>query len=342
MIEQTTKKTCVVLMATYGDWLSIAHIIPKLDEVLLRFGLKGRVIVVDDSSIDMQGIEILPSLSLSAIETIDKIQLGSNQGNQRAMAVGIAYVARHMPCDYLVAMDSDNEDKPEDVAALLHACQAHGNRKIVFADRTKRSENRSFRFFYALYQRIFTLMTGKSISVGNFCVIPGHFSSRIAHIGELWNHFSVSILRSGLPHEKIPTERGVRLFGQGKMSLTKLIVHAFSGFSIHADIIAVRVMLFASMLVGLFFVVALMLIVLQVSGHVFIQGWTSQMLMQIFTLFVFLLSAALIILIMVLSLRTQPSLIPYHDYARFIFETSRIFPANAQNSPPSANTDDVS
>ncbi|MCC7015896.1 MAG: glycosyltransferase [Rhodospirillales bacterium] len=330
MNDRAANKTCVILMATYDDWLSIAHMIPKLDEVLLRFGLRGRVIVVDDSSDDTRGIEILPSLSLKRIETIDRIQLGSNLGNQRAMAVGVAYVAKHVPCDYLVVMDSDNEDRPEDVAALLDACFVHDNQKIIFADRTKRSEGQAFKMFYMLYKLIFSFMTGKSISVGNFCVIPGYLVKRVAHITELWNHFSASILRSGLPNDKIPTERGVRLFGQGNMNLVKLIVHAFSGFSIHADVMAVRIMLFASILILSFFIVAVVLASLQISVHFFIPGWTSQMLMQFFILFILLFCTSLILLILVLLLRMQPPLIPYHDYMRFIFDVRRLFPVEKE------------
>lgn len=321
-------------MATYDDWLSVADIVPKLDQVLLRYGLNGRIIVVDDSSDDTKGIEILPSLSLRAIEAIDQIQLGSNLGNQRAMAVGVAYVARNVPCDYLVVMDSDNEDRPEDVSALLDASLAHDDQKIVFADRTKRSEGQTFKLFYILYKLIFSFLTGTSISVGNFCVIPGQFVKRIAHITELWNHFSASILRSGLPSGKIPTERGVRLFGQGKMNLVKLIVHAFSGFSIHADVMAVRIMLLASFLILSFFVVAVVLVALQISVHFFIPGWTSQMLMQFFILFILLFCTSLIVLILVLSLRMQPPLIPYHDYIRFIFDVRRIFPVKKQLPHP--------
>jgi hypothetical protein len=172
-------------------------------------------------------------------------------------------------------------------------------------------------------------MIGKTISVGNFCAIPGRLVKRIAHITELWNHFSASILRSGLPSEKIPTTRGTRLFGQGRMNFVKLIVHAFSGFSIHADVMAVRMMLMAFILMLLFVVVGVVLASLQISIHFFIPGWTSQMLMQIFILLILLFCTALIVLILVLSLRMQPPLIPYHDYVRFIFDIRRIFSGDA-------------
>ncbi len=317
---------CVILMATYDDWRSVAHIIPELDARLAGLNLRGQVVIVDDSSDDVDGKDLIANLSLSVIESIEEIQLGSNQGNQRAMAVGMAYVARHYECDYLIAMDSDNEDKPEDVTTLLVKCRESKNAKIIFAERTRRSEGRVFKLFYGIYKRLFKALTGKSISVGNFCVVPGGMIRRIAHISELWNHFPISIIRSGLSYDMAPTDRGTRLYGQGRMNLIKLIIHAFSGFSIHADVIAVRLILFASGL-GAFFVVFLVFTsVMRFATEMLIPGWASMMLMQIFLLFAVVTCTALIVLTLVLSMRMQPPMIPYHDYEKFIFETKFLFP----------------
>ncbi len=319
-------KTCIIVMANYDDWLSIAHIVPVLDGELFKLGLKGRVVIVDDSSDNVDGKEILPTLSLSAIQTIDEIQLGNNQGNQRALAIGVAYVAKNAKCDYLVVMDSDNEDKPEHVRDLLMACSEHNDKKIIFAERSKRSEGRAFRLSYWFYKWLFKRVAGISVSVGNFSVIPGHLIRRISHISTLWNHFPISIIRSGLPHRKYSLERGTRLFGKGKTSFVKLIVHAFSGIVIYTDVIAVRIMLL-TILSGLIFIfIVALVVVIWLGTDVLIPGWTSQFLTQIFSLFVLVLCTVTIVLILILSLRMQPPMVPYHDHGRFIYEISRIFP----------------
>lgn len=322
-----------ILMATYDDWMSVAHLLPVIDATLLGLGCTAHVVIVDDSSRHSEGKESLHLERLKAIEAIDEIQLGSNQGNQRALAVGLGYISRNLSFDALIVMDSDNEDRPKDLPALLQACRAQQNNKIVFAERTKRSESSTFKFFYFLYKRLFKLLTGHSISVGNFCIIPWQFIRRIAHLAELWNHFPVSIMRSGLPFSKIPTTRGARLFGKGKMNLVRLIIHAFSGFTIHADVIAVRIMLLATGLVGVFLLLSAAGLIIHFTNDIFVPGWTSQFLFQFLLLATMVMCTAVIVLISVLSMRMQPPLVPFHDYSRFVFEIVRHRCGQADSSP---------
>jgi len=312
-------------MATYDDWESVAHVVQELDKQFTNLGMKARIVVVDDSSDNLAGRKSIPELSLQSIESIEEVKLGSNQGNQRAMAIGVAHVAHNYKCDYMVVMDSDNEDRPDDVPALLEACREQDDKKIVFADRTKRSESSVFKLFYVLYKKIYRMLTGSGISVGNFCAVPEHLIRRIAHIAELWNHFPASIIRTGLPFSKIPTQRGVRLYGKGKMNLVRLIVHAFSGFVIHADIVSVRVLLLAMWLGLALILLTVALVLVWLFTTLLIPGWTSQMLMMLLLLFGLVLSTALIILIQVLSLRMQMPMIPIHDFQRFIYSSNLIF-----------------
>ncbi len=58
-------------MPTYNDWLSVAHLIPRIDEVLAPIKVRAHVVVVDDGSYDLHGKEVLDTVSLSAIERID-------------------------------------------------------------------------------------------------------------------------------------------------------------------------------------------------------------------------------------------------------------------------------
>lgn len=320
-------RECIVLTAVYNDWPSAAQLIATLDHIFSDLGLSGRIVVVDDASTDDNGEDEIGSLALAAIASIDVIRLASNQGNQRALAVGMGYIASHLSCDYLLVMDSDFEDKPEDIPALLEACRSGDGSRVIFAERSKRSEGQTFTAFYLLYKCLNRMLTGRTISFGNFSAIPGRLVRRLAHISQLWNHFPASIIRAGVPFGTIPSERGARRLGHGKMNMVKLVVHAFSSFAVYADLMAVRIMIFA-LLVGLGFVLAFIVAsVLRVSTDLLIPGWTSQVLMQALLLFAIALGTAMIVLFTALALRTQPQLIPFHDHARFIFEVVRLYPS---------------
>ena len=69
---------------------------------------------------------------------------------------------------HLLIMDSDGEDKPEDITRLLEECKKNGN-KIIFAKRKKRKESIIFRTLHFFYKKIFKMLIGKELDFGNFC-----------------------------------------------------------------------------------------------------------------------------------------------------------------------------
>ncbi len=330
MNESFRGKSAVILMATYNDWRSIPDLLVAIDRALAPLGISARVLVIDDGSVDTTGKELLPTLSLSVIDSVEEVVLASNQGNQRALAIGIAHVAAHMTCDYLVVMDSDHEDRPEAIPFLLQACRSRNDGVIVFAARTKRLEGFWFRALYSLYKSLYRILTGSPISIGNFSVIPGSFVNRLAHVAELWSHFPASIMRSRLPYDTIASERGARQFGTTSMNLVRLVVHAFSGFTVYADIAAARVMLFAVLVTGMILTVIVGLGIIRFATDIALLGWTSLIVAQFVVLMFQVLTAAAIMLMLVISMRMQPPMIPAHDYERFVFQVRQLYPAVAE------------
>jgi glycosyltransferase involved in cell wall biosynthesis len=320
-------KTVAILTAVYNDWLSLAHLLPLLDDTLASLGARGCVVVIDDGSADFEGKDMVSGCSLKAIEFVEEVLLGDNQGNQRAMAIGVAHVAEHVACDYLVLMDSDHEDKPEYIPRLLEVCRAGGDREIVFAERTKRSEGLFFAFFYRLYQWIYKAFTGHNIAVGNFSVIPGYLIRRLSYVGELWNHIPASIMRSGVPFETISSERGKRRFGKSSMNLVRLVVHAFSAFSVFADVFAVRLILWTLGLVFLFVLGGMVLVGLKFGVGVGALGWALQILGLLLMILIQALGMSVILLFLALSMRLKSPMIPAHDYGKFICEVNRPYPS---------------
>ncbi len=327
MTTDFSGKTVVILTAVYNDWFSLAHLLPLLDDTLASLGAKGRVVVVDDGSVDLEGKDMVAACSLKAIESIEELVLGDNQGNQRAVAIGMAHVAEHAACDYLVLMDSDHEDNPEYIPLLLGACRKGDDKGIVFAERTKRSEGLVFTFFYKLYQWIYKAFTGHNIAVGNFSVIPGHLIRRLSYVGEMWTHVPASIMRSGVPFDTIPSERGTRRFGKSSMNLVRLVVHAFSAFTVFADVFAVRLILWTLGLAFLFVLGGMTLVGLKFGVGVAALGWPSQMLGLLLVILIQVLGMSVILLFLALSMRLKPPMIPAHDYQKFICEANRLYPS---------------
>ena len=321
----TAARDIVILTVTYNDWDAFLPFLNSLDETLDQASLTAKVVVVDDGSSFPANNAREISSKFNAISQITAITLTRNLGNQRAIAIGLGYVAKEMPCDYLVIMDSDMEDLPEYVPQLV-ARAAETNNKIIFAERTRRANRLTFKMFYGLYKSLYWLLTGMSISIGNFSAVPGLLVKRIAGISEIWSHFPAGIMRAKIPYETLPSSRGSRLHGESKMNLVSLIIHGLSGLSVHADVVGVRLLL-GILGLGSVIVVSITVIVLQkLFTDIHMLGWTSQIILILGGILFQMLIAALLIVFLVLAQKNQRTIIPAIDYEAFIFEIEQLYP----------------
>ncbi|MBL4691532.1 MAG: glycosyltransferase, partial [Rhodospirillales bacterium] len=212
----TAAKDIVILTATYNDWDNFQPFLKSLDAVLGQASLSARVVVIDDGSSFPTDDTASISQDYDAISQVTAVTLTRNMGNQRAIAIGLGYIAKEMPCDYLVIMDSDMEDLPEYVPQLVERA-GETNSKVIFAERTRRANHRTFKIFYGLYKSLYRMLTGMPISIGNFSAVPGRLVRRIAGISEIWSHFPAGIMRAKIPFDTLPSSRGPRLHGESKM-----------------------------------------------------------------------------------------------------------------------------
>ena len=218
-------------------------------------------------------------------------------------------------------MDSDGEDKPEYIKDLINTMKNNPN-KIIFADRTKRSESLMFRLFYFLYKLLFRTLTGSRISFGNFCLIPNDLLGRIVTISDIWNHFSSGVIHSQLPYMSIPTERGSRILGRPKMQYSSLILHGLSSISVYIDIVGIRVIIFSILLM----LPALAGVVIAFSLRLFTnlasQGWATTLSIGLTTIFMLSGIISLLVVLFILSYRTQKQFLPKRDYIDYMLDFS--------------------
>jgi polyisoprenyl-phosphate glycosyltransferase len=313
-------KVISIMMATYNDWRSIAHLLPELDEQIATLGASAEIIVIDDGSVDYQGKDGVAEMSFEAIQAIQCITLNQNFGNQRAIAIGVAYVADNVKCDYLVIMDSDGEDKPEDLPRLLAACAESGERKIVFAERRQRPEGVGFRFMYFIYKLLFRLFAGTQMSMGNFSVVPGGTIDRISRLEDIWVHYPAGVVRSQLPIVRIPADKGTRKFGSSSMHMVNLLLHAFGGFSVFADRVAVRILIAMLWCIGAFLAAVAIVLWQKYVAEMSIVGWTSQIIIIMLAIMLQIVTGTVLLILIILSKKTQLPLIPIETYPSYIFE----------------------
>jgi hypothetical protein len=257
-------------------------------------------------------------------KSLSILRLFRNVGHQKAIALGIAYLA-DQPDQYpTIVMDSDGEDRPEDIVQLVErGIEKPGH--VVFAHRAKRHESLMFRTFYIVYKSVFQLLTGKVITFGNFSLVPAGQLRKLAHVSEIWNNYPGGVIRSRLPYTAIPLERGRRLAGESKMNFVSLVLHGLSAVSVLIDTTAMRLVLFCMMMLVVSIFGISIVLFLKFFTNTSTPGWTSNL---IFSFLIVILQAFLISLLlvfMVLSYRTQIQFIPAKQFGDFVERVERVY-----------------
>ena len=311
----------VILIPVFNDWESLFCLIPMIDAALSDGEQIARILVVDDGSTQEPEMNAKWG-QFQAVERIDVLALRRNLGHQRAIAIGLAYIEAHFLPEAVVLMDGDGEDDPRDVVRLLEQLRLEGGRKIVFAERTRRSENWSFRIFYWLYRQAHYVLTGRGVRVGNFSAIPRRRLVSLVAVAELWNHYAAAAFRSRQPICLIPTKRAARLRGGSSMNFVSLVTHGLSAISVYSDIVGVRVLFFASGLAIASFCSIIAVIVIRLATNLAIPGWASYIAGIALILLVQAFMLASLFSFVILGGRNNSTFLPRRDYEHFILGIS--------------------
>jgi glycosyltransferase involved in cell wall biosynthesis len=315
-------------MPLRDDWPSAAELIRRLDKAIssYAYAFTIEIVLVDDGSIQRYDNDDFQS-HFSVVRAIRILPLRRNLGHQRAIAIGLAHIQKTIRCDAVLVMDADGEDTPEGVVELLRAySDTHGDgEKAIFAERSRRSESLVFRSFYQLYRVLHRGLTGISVRVGNFSILPSKYLNTLVAMSELWNHYAATVFRSKLPFTMIPIPRGTRIAGTSRMNFVALVSHGLSAISVFGDIVGVRLLLgsLAGSLLAGFGIV--LVAVIRLSTNLAIPGWATYATGTLAIIIIQLITIATSFTFFMLSNRTNLGFVPFRDYSLFVEEAVDIY-----------------
>ena len=318
-----------ILMPVFNDWESLAATLQHLDETFAQRDLVASVLVVDDGSSAPIPVGLFER-KFEALERVEVLHLRRNLGHQRAIAIGLTFLYTETVGEAVVVMDADGQDCPEHVPELLRKFREEGGRKIVFAARTRRSESVLFRICYHSYRGLHRLLTGVSVRVGNFSILPFSSLTSLSVVSELWNHYSAAIFRSRLPYVTIPAPRGRRTVGDSRMNFLNLLVHGLSALSVYGEVIGVRLLVVAIILMIVDVGLLMTVLSLQYFGAVSLP----RRLLFVGGILFFLLFEVIVVsgvlMFSMLSSRANLTFVPLRDYKYFVRDTEELFRRSAE------------
>ena len=229
-----------ILIPVYNDWQSVSKLLDNIDHNLSGVDHEISVIIVNDASNHDRKEE---DKTFENIHSIKILNMKINQGHARCIATGLKYIFEKGDFDYIIPMDGDGEDRPEEIKDFINQIQ-NSNSKPIVGKRVKRSEGLFFKICYEFHKLITLTFTGKSIKFGNYTCLPKTTVEKMINEKATWNSFSGSLSKIEKDLFEIPSIRGDRYFGPSKMSFANLLKHSISIISVFKKTVLIRSALF--------------------------------------------------------------------------------------------------
>ena len=229
-----------ILIPVYNDWQSVFKLLENINSEVSTLDGEFSIIIVNDASTESRP-ELLANLD--SLKSIKVINMKENKGHARCNAAGLKHVNEKEDFDYIIPMDGDGEDRPEELSLLIKKIKEYPG-IVVTANRVKRSEGFMFKLCYLFHKYLTLVFTGQNIKYGNYTCLPKSTVNEMFNESSTWNSFSRSLAKVAKDKRSIPSERGTRYFGPSKMSFINLLKHSLSIIAVFKKTLLIRSILF--------------------------------------------------------------------------------------------------
>ena len=230
-------KKYIILIPVYNDWESVFKLIENIDLQINNETVN--VVIVNDASTESFDNN---QKQFSKINSVKIINLIKNGGHRKAIATGLKYCQENLEYDYIIPMDGDGEDRPEELKDFFNQVQ-ETQPEVITATRVKRSEGFLFKFLYSMHKIFTHLITGKLIKFGNYTCLSKNAVSKLLSDGSVWLSYSGAVTKHFPQFSTIQSIRGKRYFGPSKMSIFALILHSLRISTVFKENIFIRVVI---------------------------------------------------------------------------------------------------
>ena len=230
----------VVLIPIYNDRESLKLLIENINHEIKDLNHEISIVVINDAS-SQQIVDTYPSIE--NINSIEIVNMKENRGHARCIASGLKYIFEKKDFDFVIPMDGDGEDRPEEIKNFVELAEKSGERSII-GERVKRSESLIFQLSYQFHKFLTLAFTGKAIKFGNFTCLSKLTVKKMLDEKATWNSFSGALKKIEKDLVSMPSIRGKRYFGPSQMSFFSLLKHSLSIISVFRKTVLIRSALF--------------------------------------------------------------------------------------------------
>ena len=230
----------VILIPIYNDRESLKILIENINSEIKDLNHEISLVVINDAS-SQQIVDTY--LNIENINSIEIVNMKENRGHARCIASGLKYIFEKKEFDFVIPMDGDGEDRPEEIKNFIEISKQSGEKSLI-GERVKRSEGIIFKTCYQFHKFLTLAFTGQSIKFGNFTCLSKSTVKKLLDEKSTWNSFSGSLKKVEKELVSMPSIRGKRYFGPSQMSFFNLLKHSLSIISVFRKTVLIRSALF--------------------------------------------------------------------------------------------------
>ena len=109
-------KKIKILIPIYNDWQSVFKLLENIDLQIIGLDATISVLIINDASTESRP-EI--NFNLNNLKSVQVINMKENRGHARCNAAGLKYINEKEDFDYLIPIDGDGEDRPEELKLFI-------------------------------------------------------------------------------------------------------------------------------------------------------------------------------------------------------------------------------
>jgi len=258
-----------IVSPVYAAQQIIPKLVERIENSIKTITEDYEIILVEDSG---------PDQSWNVIEEIAKnnrkvtgLRLSRNFGQHYAITAGLD----HARGDWVVVMDCDLQDQPEEISKLYN--KAMEGYDIVLARRVERKDSFFKKFFSKVFYRTLGYLTGshQDETVANFGIYSKKVVSAIVDMRESIRYFPTMVKWVGFKTAKVDVEHDARSMGESSYNINKLLSLAVDIILAYSDK-PIRIMIKSGLVIALFsLVLAFIFFVKWLIGDTIVLGYTS-------------------------------------------------------------------
>lgn len=185
--------------------------------MFVQLGLDYQIVLVNDASPD-NSWQIIQTLAASDL-FVRGLNFSRNFGQHYAITAGL----NECQADWVVVMDCDLQDVPEEIPKLYH--KAIEGYDVVLAQRIERQDKFLKRFSSKLFYAVLSYLSGIKYdpSIANFGIYKDVVIQKITNLREKNKYFPTMVKWVGYRQIAIPVHHADRKFGQTSYNFKKLL-----------------------------------------------------------------------------------------------------------------------